>query len=117
MTFIALDFGFWLYSFSEWVKITKRARPLNIRRWVNQQPPSFLELMQLFQPEPPENKVWPSLVGLTAEEAEKKIKEEMPEVYVTVVPPNHAITFDLRFNRVWLFVDSSGKVRQTPSIG
>ncbi|KGN54567.2 subtilisin inhibitor CLSI-I isoform X2 [Cucumis sativus] len=65
----------------------------------------------------PKNKVWPSLVGLTAEEAEKKIKEEMPEVYVTVVPPNHAITFDLRFNRVWLFVDSSGKVRQTPSIG
>ena len=78
---------------------------------------SYKELMQLFQPEPPENKVWPSLVGLTAEEAEKKIKEEMPEVYVTVVPPNHAITFDLRFNRVWLFVDSSGKVRQTPSIG
>uniref|UniRef100_A0A0A0KWM2 Uncharacterized protein n=1 Tax=Cucumis sativus TaxID=3659 RepID=A0A0A0KWM2_CUCSA len=52
-----------------------------------------------------------------AEEVEKKIKEEMTEVYVSVVPPDYAITSDLRFNRVWLFVDSSGKVIQTPSIG
>ena len=73
--------------------------------------------MQLFQPETPKNKVQPSLVSLTAEEAEKKIKEEMPEVYVSVVPLDYAITSDLRFNRVWLFVDSSGKVIQTPYIG
>ena len=56
-------------------------------------------------------------MSLTAEEAEKKIKEEMPEVYVSVVPLDYAITSDLRFNRVWLFVDSSGKVIQTPYIG
>ncbi|KAA0032671.1 subtilisin inhibitor 1 [Cucumis melo var. makuwa] len=77
--------------------------------------------MQLFQPETPKNKVWLSLVSLTAEEAEKKIKEEMPEVYVSVVPPGYgssgySMTSDLRFNRVWLFVDSSGKVIQTLSL-
>ncbi|XP_038880794.1 subtilisin inhibitor CLSI-I-like [Benincasa hispida] len=80
-------------------------------------PKSYEEFMQLFQPKTSVNKAWPSLVGLTAEEAEKKIKEEMAEVYVSVVPPSYAITFDLRSNRVWLFVDSSGKVVQTPVIG
>ena len=56
-------------------------------------------------------------MSLTAKEVEKKIKEEMTEVYVSVVPPDYAITSDLRFNCVWLLVDSSGKVIQTPSIG
>ncbi|KAJ0028095.1 hypothetical protein Pint_35372 [Pistacia integerrima] len=60
---------------------------------------------------------WPELVGLTADEAEKKIKEERPVVQVQVVPPNNFVTMDFRQNRVRLYVDSSGKVDRAPRIG
>ncbi|KAJ0088153.1 hypothetical protein Patl1_31825 [Pistacia atlantica] len=60
---------------------------------------------------------WPELVGLTADEAEKKIKEEKPVVQVQVVPPNNFVTMDFRQNRVRLYVDSSGKVDRAPRIG
>lgn len=60
---------------------------------------------------------WPELVGLTADEAEKKIKEERPVVQVQVVPPNSFVTMDFRQNRVRLYVDSSGKVDREPRIG
>ncbi|KAL9426226.1 hypothetical protein AB3S75_033076 [Citrus x aurantiifolia] len=62
-------------------------------------------------------KTWPGLVGLTAEEAEKKIKEERPGAQVQVVPPNSFVTMDFRHNRVRLYVDSSGKVERPPSVG
>ncbi|XP_058782636.1 subtilisin inhibitor-like [Vicia villosa] len=60
---------------------------------------------------------WPELVGVTADEAEKKIKEEMPEAQIQVVPPNTPVTYDYRLQRVRLFVDESNKVIQTPTIG
>ncbi|XP_057497965.1 subtilisin inhibitor CLSI-I-like isoform X2 [Actinidia eriantha] len=60
---------------------------------------------------------WPELVGLAAEEAEKKIKEEMPGARVQVVPPNCFVTMDFNQRRVRLHVDSARKVAQTPRIG
>ncbi|KAJ4704634.1 subtilisin inhibitor-like [Melia azedarach] len=66
---------------------------------------------------PTSKTTWPELVGSTAEEAEKKIKEEKPGALVHVVPPNSFVTMDFRRNRVRLYVDSSGKVERPPSIG
>ncbi|KAK3226329.1 hypothetical protein Dsin_006191 [Dipteronia sinensis] len=60
---------------------------------------------------------WPELVGLTAEEAEKKIKEDKPGVHVHVVQSNCFITMDFRQDRVRLFVDHSTKVERPPRIG
>ncbi|XP_059647102.1 subtilisin inhibitor CLSI-I-like isoform X1 [Cornus florida] len=60
---------------------------------------------------------WPEVVGLTADEAEMKIKKEKPRIQIQVVPPDHFVTMDFRTNRVRLYVDSSGKVVQPPRIG
>ncbi|KAJ8899797.1 hypothetical protein K2173_019497 [Erythroxylum novogranatense] len=60
---------------------------------------------------------WPDLVGVTVEEADRKIKEDMPGAQIQVVPPNCFVTMDLRNNRVRLYVDSAGKVARAPTIG
>lgn len=60
---------------------------------------------------------WPELLGVTAEEAERKIKEEKPEVKIHTIPPNSMVTMDYRLDRVRLFVDESGKVAQEPRLG
>ncbi|OMO66364.1 Proteinase inhibitor I13, potato inhibitor I [Corchorus capsularis] len=60
---------------------------------------------------------WPELVGLTPEEAEKKIKEEMPRVRIQVVRANSFVTMDFNQARVRLFLDPSGKVQRPPRIG
>ncbi|KAK7323375.1 hypothetical protein VNO77_26847 [Canavalia gladiata] len=60
---------------------------------------------------------WPELVGVTAEEAEKKIKEEMSGVEIQVVPPGYFVTADFKPQRVRLYVDESNKVTRTPGIG
>ncbi|CAL1369317.1 unnamed protein product [Linum trigynum] len=60
---------------------------------------------------------WPELVGLTAEEAESKIKQETTGVQVHVVPPNSFVTMELRQDRVRLYVDADGKVARAPKIG
>ncbi|KAA8516394.1 hypothetical protein F0562_016687 [Nyssa sinensis] len=60
---------------------------------------------------------WPEVVGLTVEEAERKIKEDMPRAQFQVVPPNHFVTMDYRTERVRLFIDSSGNVSHPPRIG
>lgn len=62
-------------------------------------------------------KTWPALVGLTAEEAERKIREDMPEAFIPVIQPNSFVTMDFRSNRVRLYVDSAGNVDRTPMIG
>ncbi|XP_009789395.1 subtilisin inhibitor [Nicotiana tabacum] len=67
---------------------------------------------------PPAGKMsWPELVGMTAEEAEKKIKEEKPELKIHIIPPNSMVTMDYRLERVRIFVDASGKVAQEPQLG
>ncbi|KAL0375239.1 UNVERIFIED_CONTAM: Subtilisin inhibitor CLSI-I [Sesamum radiatum] len=61
---------------------------------------------------------WPEVVGLTAEEAERKIKEEMPAgTHVYVLPSDSFVTMDFRTDRVRVFTDSSGKVSSPPRIG
>lgn len=60
---------------------------------------------------------WPELVGLTAEEAERKIKEEKPGAQIQVVQPDCFVTMDFRQNRVRLHVDSLGKIERAPRIG
>lgn len=67
---------------------------------------------------PPAGKMsWPELLGVTAEEAERKIKEEKPELKIHIIPPNSMVTMDYRLDRVRLFVDESGKVAQEPRLG
>lgn len=60
---------------------------------------------------------WPELVGVTVEEAKRKIKEEMSEVKIEVVSPGFCVTLDLRYDRVRLYVDEFNKVFSTPKIG
>ncbi|MBA0726576.1 hypothetical protein Golax_002397 [Gossypium laxum] len=60
---------------------------------------------------------WPQLVGLTPEEAERKIKEDMPRVQIQVVQANCFVTMDFNHGRVRLYLDPSGKVERPPRIG
>ncbi|KZV27634.1 subtilisin inhibitor-like [Dorcoceras hygrometricum] len=61
---------------------------------------------------------WEEVVGLTADEASRKIKEEMGEgIRIHVVPSDSFITMDYRTDRVRIFVDSTGKVCSPPTIG
>ncbi|KAL1300011.1 hypothetical protein HN51_044694 [Arachis hypogaea] len=60
---------------------------------------------------------WPKLVGTTSEEAQKKIKKEMGEADIQLIPPGYSVTFDFRSQRVRIYVDESDKVIRTPSIG
>ncbi|KAI3830287.1 hypothetical protein L1987_04425 [Smallanthus sonchifolius] len=60
---------------------------------------------------------WPELLGMKAEDAEKKIKEEMPRATVHVIPHDSFVTMDFVSNRVRLFVDSSQNVIKAPKIG
>jgi len=72
---------------------------------------------QLLGTNNPTKTSWPELVGVTAEEAERKIKEEISGVEIQVVPPDSFVTADFRFKRVRLYVDESNKVIRTPTIG
>ncbi|RRT46283.1 hypothetical protein GW17_00017464 [Ensete ventricosum] len=65
----------------------------------------------------PLKNAWPEVVGLTAEDAEKRIKEDKSEAHVQVVPPNHFVTADYIDGRVRIFIDLSGRVLKTPVIG
>lgn len=60
---------------------------------------------------------WPELLGMKAEDAEKKIKEEMPRAKVHVIPHDSFVTMDFVSTRVRLFVDSSQNVVKAPRIG
>lgn len=60
---------------------------------------------------------WPELVGMKAEDAEKKIKEEMPGATVHVIPHDSMVTFDYVTSRVRIFVDLSQNVVREPRIG
>lgn len=64
-----------------------------------------------------EPKTWTELVGMKGEEAEKKIKEDMPTAKTHIIPQDSFVTMDFRTDRVRIFVDHSGKVARPPSIG
>ncbi|XP_015932365.1 subtilisin inhibitor CLSI-I [Arachis duranensis] len=72
---------------------------------------------QLMGSNNPKKTSWPELVGTTSEEAKKKIKEEMGEADIQLIPPGYSVTFDFRSQRVRIYVDESDKVIRTPSIG
>ncbi|KAK2440130.1 subtilisin inhibitor CLSI-I [Trifolium repens] len=72
---------------------------------------------QLLGTNNPTKTSWPELVGVTAEEAERKIKEEKSGAEIQVVPPDSFVTADYRTQRVRLYVDESNKVIRTPGIG
>ncbi|KAI4342489.1 hypothetical protein MLD38_027116 [Melastoma candidum] len=58
---------------------------------------------------PPAKIEWPELVDSMADEAEKKIKEEMPHLHIQVVPAESFVTMDFNENRVRIYLNSSGK--------
>ncbi|KAF5821124.1 putative proteinase inhibitor I13, potato inhibitor I [Helianthus annuus] len=60
---------------------------------------------------------WPELMGMKAEDAEKKIKEEMPRATIHVIPHDSFVTMDFVATRVRLFVDSSQNVVKEPRLG
>ncbi|KAI4331704.1 hypothetical protein MLD38_029861 [Melastoma candidum] len=66
---------------------------------------------------PPEKREWAELLGWSGEEAEKKIKEEMPRLWVQVVPADSLVTMDFNENRVRIYLNSSGKVARAPRVG
>ena len=72
---------------------------------------------QLLGSNNPTKTSWPELIGVTAEEAKRKIKEEMAGAEIQVVPPGYFVTLDFQSQRVRLYVDESEKVTRTPKIG
>ncbi|XP_071691751.1 subtilisin inhibitor-like [Rutidosis leptorrhynchoides] len=60
---------------------------------------------------------WPELVGWKADDAEKKIKEEMPRATVQVVPHDSFVTMDFKSTRVRLYVDSAQTIVKEPRTG
>lgn len=42
---------------------------------------------------------WPELVGMAGEEAERKIKEEIPGVNVHIISQDNFVTMDFNTNR------------------
>ncbi|KAK1298989.1 hypothetical protein QJS10_CPB14g00658 [Acorus calamus] len=64
----------------------------------------------------PKNK-WPEVVGLTAEEAQNRIKQDMGVVHFQVVPQGNFVTMDHRPQRVRIFIDPDNKVSRPPRIG
>ncbi|KAK6943627.1 Proteinase inhibitor I13, potato inhibitor I [Dillenia turbinata] len=65
-----------------------------------------------------QKRTWPELVGVKAEEAERKIKEEMPAVtQFQVAAQNSFVTMEYNPRRIRLFVDDIGNAFQPPRIG
>nr|KAJ0204737.1 hypothetical protein LSAT_V11C500285340 [Lactuca sativa] len=75
------------------------------------------KIHRVLKPNKQGHTTWPELVGMKAEDAEKKIKEEMSGAMVHVVPQDTFLTMEFRSNRVRLFVDSSQNVVRAPRIG
>ncbi|KAI5021185.1 hypothetical protein ZWY2020_055030 [Hordeum vulgare] len=60
---------------------------------------------------------WPELVGVLATLAATQIALDRPDVAVEVLPPGAPLTPDYNPERVRVFIDNSGIVSQTPTIG
>ena len=60
---------------------------------------------------------WPDLVGLPGEEA-KQFLEDLDQGYVVlIIPPGKPTTKDIRFDRIFLYVDEEGYVTMVPRPG
>lgn len=62
-------------------------------------------------------KSWPELVGVDGKVAEGRIEKENPLVNAIIVPDGSSVTFDFRCDRVWVWIDKDGIVKQIPIIG
>ncbi|CAD8098956.1 unnamed protein product [Paramecium primaurelia] len=60
---------------------------------------------------------WPECVGKTADEAKQIILADNAELNVQLLPQNSMVTMDYRTNRVRVFHDENGIVKQAPHIG
>ncbi|KAL4199983.1 hypothetical protein AMTRI_Chr03g147460 [Amborella trichopoda] len=60
---------------------------------------------------------WPELVGMNGVDAAAIIRRENPEVRTSIVPSDRAIATLFKCDRVVVWVDEYGNVRQTPVIG
>ncbi|XP_076468221.1 uncharacterized protein LOC143299025 [Babylonia areolata] len=60
---------------------------------------------------------WPELTGRPWQEASSFIRKEFPNIMVQVVRSGMKAKPNERPDRVRIFVDSDGKVTQTPIIG
>lgn len=63
------------------------------------------------------NTDWSNLVGRNGDEAMEEIKKANPDLRVTTIPQNAAVTMDFRVDRVRIFVDADNKVVRPPTIG
>ncbi|KAF8394317.1 hypothetical protein HHK36_020524 [Tetracentron sinense] len=60
---------------------------------------------------------WPELVGAYGEVAVAIIVRENPKVGAVIVKEGMMVTMDYRCDRVWVWVNKYGIVKQTPQIG
>ncbi|RZC51084.1 hypothetical protein C5167_019514 [Papaver somniferum] len=60
---------------------------------------------------------WPELVLSSGESAAATIESENPNVDAVLVPEGSFVTTDFRCDRVRVWVNTAGKVYQTPRIG
>ncbi|KAJ6998549.1 hypothetical protein D5086_011440 [Populus alba] len=59
---------------------------------------------------------WPELVGINGEAAAKIIESENPKVRVSIVEEGMMVTQEIRCDRVRVWVDKNGIVKDIPSI-
>ncbi|CAJ2628093.1 Inhibitor of trypsin and hageman factor [Trifolium pratense] len=60
---------------------------------------------------------WPELVGVEGKVAAATIERENPLVKANIVPEGSVVIQDFRCDRVWVWVDKNGIVKQVPTIG
>ncbi|RDX74039.1 hypothetical protein CR513_46248, partial [Mucuna pruriens] len=60
---------------------------------------------------------WPELVGVEGTVAEATIERENPLVNAQIVPEGSSVILDFRCDRVWVWVNKDGIVKQVPHIG
>ncbi|KAK7268796.1 hypothetical protein RIF29_21505 [Crotalaria pallida] len=60
---------------------------------------------------------WPELVGVKGTVAETTIERENPLVNAIIVAEGTTVTGDFRCDRVWVWVNTNGIVKQVPKIG
>ncbi|RZC50474.1 hypothetical protein C5167_018900 [Papaver somniferum] len=60
---------------------------------------------------------WPELVRSYGVSAAATIERENPNVNAVLVPEGSIVTMDFRCDRVRVWINSAGRVYQTPTIG
>lgn len=60
---------------------------------------------------------WPELLGSDGHVAAAIIKKENPLLNVIIVPERWAVIPEVNCRRVWVWVNSQGKVKVVPIIG